>query len=110
MSDNKYQKLPLILFASTILAVGGFSVPVYAADKSAPVDFVADNLAHDDKAQKIIATGNVELAQSGRIVNADKVVYDLKQDRVTAEGNVALTDEEGNVYFADSLDLSNEFK
>jgi LPS-assembly protein len=110
LSDNKYQKLPLILFASTILAVGGFSVPVYAADKSAPVDFVADNLAHDDKAQKIIATGNVELAQSGRIVNADKVVYDLKQDRVTAEGNVALTDEEGNVYFADSLDLSNEFK
>lgn len=85
-------------------------IPAYAQEDAAPVDFAADNLAHDDQAQQIIATGHVELAQSGRIVTADKVIYDLKNDRVTAEGNVVLTDEEGNVYFADNLDLSNEFK
>lgn len=81
----------------------------YANDK-APVDFVADNLTHDDVNQKIIATGNVELAQSGRLVKADKVIYDLSSDQVSAEGNVALTDELGNVYFADRINLTDEFK
>lgn len=76
----------------------------------APVDFVADNLMHDDENQKIIARGNVELAQSGRVVTADEITYDLLGDKVIAKGNIALTDEDGNVYFADYLELNDSFK
>jgi LPS-assembly protein len=114
----------MALLASTILSVGAphnalaqsavtghvvTTSPALSGDK-APVDFVADNLMHDDENQKIIASGNVELEQSGRIVRADEIIYDLRNDQVVARGNAALTDEEGNVYFADNLDLSNSFK
>ncbi len=80
------------------------------SNDKAPVDFVADSLSHDDANQKIIAKGNVELAQSGRVVRADEIIYDLRSDKIIAKGNVALTDEDGNVYFADYLDLNDSFK
>tara|TARA_R110002124_G_scaffold64985_2_gene177768 strand:- start:584295 stop:586550 length:2256 start_codon:yes stop_codon:yes gene_type:complete len=131
LSQYNSKSLVITLLASTILSVvvphnalaqmvgvDNAATPSLASDAQAivptgdkaPVDFVADNLMHDDENQKIIASGNVELAQSGRIVRADEIVYDLRNDKVVARGNVALTDEEGNVYFADNLDLSNSFK
>ncbi|PJB72391.1 MAG: LPS-assembly protein LptD [Alphaproteobacteria bacterium CG_4_9_14_3_um_filter_47_13] len=71
---------------------------------------MADNLQHDDKSGTVTASGNVELTQSGRTLRADLVRYNLKADTVTAQGHVVLTDINGDVHFADEVQLNNEMQ
>lgn len=79
-------------------------------DKGAPVDFAADNLQHSGDSRTIIASGNVEIEQDGRILKADEMIYDLENDTVVAKGNVVLTEPSGDVYFADSFTLRRSMK
>jgi lipopolysaccharide assembly outer membrane protein LptD (OstA) len=76
----------------------------------APVDLEADHLTHDEGTQTVIATGNVELIQSGRILKADTVSYNLATDRVRATGNVVLSERDGTTYFADDVELTDDMK
>jgi LPS-assembly protein len=75
-----------------------------------PVDFQADNLSHDETGQIITATGSVVMKQSGRTVNADKVVYNLKEDRVIATGNVVFEDINGDKHYADKVEFEDSLK
>ncbi len=75
-----------------------------------PVDFEANTVEYDDANQKVTAIGNVEIAQNGRIVKADRVVYDLKTEVVSAQGNVALMEKNGDVHFANNVDLERDMK
>ena len=81
-----------------------------AGTNEAPVDFEADNLQHDDATRVITATGNVQLIQSGKILRAQKVVYDLVNEKAHAEGNVVLSDSNGDVYFADRVELTGQMR
>ncbi|PZO82594.1 MAG: LPS-assembly protein LptD [Micavibrio aeruginosavorus] len=58
----------------------------------------------------VIASGNVELVQNGRIVKADKIAYNLGTDKVRATGNVVLTEVDGTTYFADDVELTQDMK
>ncbi len=87
---------------------GVISPAAYGAE--APVDMTADNLENDEQNQVITASGNVELEQSGRILRADMVSYDMKADKITARGNVVLTEPNGDVHFADQVELSNKMR
>jgi LPS-assembly protein len=73
-----------------------------------PVNLTADQLEHDEEAQTITATGHVELVQAGRILRADKVVYSLNTDTVSAKGHVVMTDNNGDVHFADEAELTQK--
>lgn len=75
-----------------------------------PVDFAADSLTHDETGQIVTARGNVEMLQAGRRLVADEVQYDLRADRVMARGNVVLTYPNGDVYTADSFELTDDMK
>lgn len=75
-----------------------------------PVDLVADNLRYEENQELVVATGNVELMQSGRILRADEVRYNARSDEVTATGRVILADQNGDVYFADTLTLQDEMR
>lgn len=79
-------------------------------DGKQPVDFSADNLEHDEKAQTVTATGNVRLIQAGRALAADKVVYNLATDTATATGHVVLTDVNGDMHFAEKIEIGNELR
>ncbi len=81
-----------------------------AGTNEAPVDFEADNLQHDDATKTITATGNVQLIQSGKILRAQKVVYNLSNETAHAEGKVVLSDQNGDVYFADSVELTGQMR
>lgn len=91
-------------------AVSNNVVTSGAPKNEQPVDFAADTLQHDETGQAIIARGNVEMVQAGRILTADEVRYDLVSDTVTASGNVVLTYDNGDVYTADKLDLTDDMK
>ncbi|HEY8191768.1 MAG TPA: LPS assembly protein LptD [Alphaproteobacteria bacterium] len=77
---------------------------------NAPVDLTADSLQHDETGQTITATGHVELVQAGRVLKADEIVYNLGTDTVKARGNIALLEKNGDIHFADEVELNNEMK
>ncbi len=74
------------------------------------VDLLADMLQHDEAGQIITAFGNVEMVQAGRILRADEISYNLTTDIVQANGNVVLNDNQGDVYFAENFQLSEQMK
>ncbi len=74
------------------------------------VDLLADEVFYDDNSQIVKAIGAVELSQSGRILRADQISYDITNDTVDAKGNVVLNDFTGEVYFADTLELTDQMK
>lgn len=86
------------------------SEPSAASPGDAPVDLQADKLEHDQESDIITASGDVMLVQSGRIFRADKIAYNLRDDRVVATGHVVLNEENGDIHYADEVELKNEFK
>ena len=85
------------------------AVPAMPSDEQ-PVDLVADNLQHNEQTGEITATGNVELVQGARILRADLVSYNLNTGTVTARGNISLTEPNGDVHFAEEVQLKDEMK
>lgn len=108
----------LYLTASLLALVGVFAfagsgdaAPVpFSEENGEPVNFEADTLVNDDANQMVIATGNVEFAQDGRVLKADEVRYDLTREVVTAHKNVILVDKNGDVHFSDQLVLENKMR
>lgn len=84
------------------------AIPQTALAQGAPVDFEADSLVHDEKTQTVTAEGDVELSQSGRILKAEKIIYNLATDTAVAEGDVVFVDDNGDVHFAESVNLNEQ--
>lgn len=74
------------------------------------VDFLADSVLYDETNQIITAIGHVEIAQAGKIVKAHQVVYNLPKDTVEAIGDVAMMDTNGDVHFAERIELQRTLK
>lgn len=103
--------LAVCLSILSVIGSGRAVAALSGGDKNnAPVDFTADRLEHDDANQVITASGNVELQQEGRIVRAEKIHYDLKTEAVTAEGSVVMMDPNGDVYFADHVNFTDDLR
>ena len=68
----------------------------------------ADELVVDDVLNIVIARGNVEVSQSGRLLTADTVTYNPRNGVVTASGNVVLIEPSGDVVFADYAELDSQ--
>lgn len=78
--------------------------------QNAPVLLEADRFAYDAEKSLIMAIGSAEVVQNDYVLLADKIIYNQKTGVVTAEGNVAVSDETGDVYFAERAVLENEIK
>ncbi|MEJ0024534.1 MAG: LPS assembly protein LptD [Rhizomicrobium sp.] len=70
----------------------------------------ADEMDYDVDAHIVTARGHVEIDSDGRILLADQVAYDQVHDTMTASGHVSLTDERGNVAFADHVNLRDKMR
>ncbi len=75
-----------------------------------PALITADELVYDEANSLVIASGNVEISQGGRVLLADKVSYNIDADVVAAEGNITLIDPTGDTIFADSVELTGDLK
>lgn len=66
-------------------------------DSNAPVDFGADRIEMQDKQNRVVLTGNVDITQTDLRMRAARTIIDLtnaKQvqvSRITASGNVVVT-------------------
>ena len=70
----------------------------------------ADEITYDSARALVTADGHVEIADEERTLLADKVTYDENADKVTASGNVSLQDANGNVAFADQVELTRDLR
>ena len=67
--------------------------------------FQADEVEYDNEHSLTIAKGHVEISQGTQILLADVVTYNERTDTVTASGHVSLMTEDGQVLFADFMEL-----
>jgi LPS-assembly protein len=79
-------------------------------NKAAPLLLQADDLIYDNRNNRVIARGNVEIYQDDNVLLADEVIYDKRANALTAIGNVRLRETDGSVVNADRMTLSSNFR
>jgi len=79
-----------------------------AADQ--PVTFTAEEVEYDQNRALVVARGRVEAWQGNRVLRADEFTYDRNTGIATARGHVQLIEADGQVIFADSVELRNQFR
>ncbi|HEY9550359.1 MAG TPA: LPS assembly protein LptD [Kiloniellaceae bacterium] len=94
------------------LGTGGLGTEELGVEalEGTPALITADELSYDDVNGVVVATGNVEITQAGRVLLADKVTYEINGDVVTAEGNVTLIEPDGEIVTADFVTLTGDLK
>lgn len=78
--------------------------------KDAPVLLEATELGYDRVNAVVTAIGNVEMAQGDYVVRADRISYNQNTAVVRASGNVSILQPDGNVYFAEDVELKDDLK
>ncbi|MBY0500588.1 MAG: LPS assembly protein LptD [Alphaproteobacteria bacterium] len=79
-------------------------------DESQPVLYYADSQTYDRELGILILKGHVEFDHQGTILEADYVTYNENTDIVTASGNVRLRQPNGEVNFAEYVELTGDMK
>ncbi|MBW0005000.1 MAG: LPS-assembly protein LptD, partial [Hyphomicrobiales bacterium] len=70
----------------------------------------ANEMVYDKDHNSVSAVGNAKVYYQGKVLEADKVTYYRDKKQVLAEGNAKLTDEQGNVYYGTTFELTDDFK
>ncbi len=84
--------------------------PGAKAGKDGQMLVQATEMNYDYNNNRISAVGSVQIYWNGSTLEADKVIYDQKTKRLHAEGNVRLTDADGKITYANTLDLSDDYR
>ncbi len=87
-------------FALTMAAAGGMALQAQAIaghNSNAPVSFGADRIELQDRENRVILSGNVEITQANLRLNSARTLLNysdagsLRLDRITATGGVVVT-------------------
>ncbi len=73
-----------------------------------PVNFSADEMINDDKAETITAKGNVEVEYNNMRLEADELIYHQQTDVITAKGNVRLFASDGSIVYGQEVSLADK--
>src|SRR5690606_18456845 len=92
------------------VAVSPMMAYAVSPEVNSPVNLSAKTLVHNNNTQQILADGAVEMVQGDRILRADRIVFDLHEDLAYAMGNVVLLDKNGDVYFAEEMELKGDLR
>ncbi|WP_114087119.1 LPS-assembly protein LptD [Thalassospira profundimaris] len=78
--------------------------------KEDPLLFSADEVDYSEDLKTVTARGNVEISRDNQVLMADTVSYDMTKDIVSASGNVKMLQPNGEVIFANYIELTGDFK
>ena len=108
-------KRSLLLLSTTLIGTAGLMIAGAGAqvmskhDSNAPVNFTADRIEVQDRADRVVVSGNVEVTQAGMTLNAARMTVAYRNqpanngssgnngnngieiDRIDASGNVVVT-------------------
>ncbi|MBM3565473.1 MAG: LPS-assembly protein LptD [Alphaproteobacteria bacterium] len=107
---NVSAKLSAALLLSVFLTAFNTSAAEIRADAGVPINFTADEIVHNRDLGIITASGNVEVTYGARTLYADTISYNERQDLVSASGNIRLMEANGDVLFADYMELSQDMR
>lgn len=79
-------------------------------DQAAPMLIQADDLIYDNKNNRVIARGNVEIYYNDHTLLADNVIYDRGANKLLADGNVRIKQPDGSLVKAERIVLTEDFK
>lgn len=79
-------------------------------DPNAKMLMEAKELVYDYDNEVVTAVGGVDIYYDGRSLQADRVIYNQKTNRVNAVGQVKMTERTGDVIYAESMDVTDNFK
>ena len=79
-----------------------------ASAAQANTALIADTIRYDPAAERLIATGNVQVLSDGEVINADQIIYDNATGRITAIGAVELAEPGTATLVAQSAELQTE--
>ncbi|WP_310498754.1 LPS assembly protein LptD [Sandarakinorhabdus sp.] len=74
------------------------------------IDFEADELRYDERANVVTAFGKVSLVRAGYSLKADRIEYDRTSGRITAIGDVNMIDPAGNQALGDRIELTDSLR
>jgi LPS-assembly protein len=77
---------------------------------SLPVYIEADAMNYDQSKEVVIAAGSVQVTQGARVVLSETLAYYKNTNTVLASGKVSVLEPDGNVYFAESVELKDDLK
>lgn len=81
-----------------------------AGDPNSRMLLEADELIYDIDNDTVSASGSVDIYYRGYTIETDRVDYDQRSGRVFARGNVKLTQPDGNVIYAEEVELTDDFR
>lgn len=98
------------MFTSVIALACGNPAFAQIPAGEAPATFAADEMTHDKELGTITARGHVEVNHDGRTLLADTISYDQHNDIIRATGNVTLHRPNGDVLFANMMEITGDLK
>jgi len=97
-----------LLVSAPYLAKAAVDPAIAPQEEKIPVDMNAGTLIYDEKKQLVTASEDVEFIYGDRILRAQTVTYDLETEIVEAVGEVVILEPNGDVHFAESIELSRD--
>jgi LPS-assembly protein len=89
---------------------GPLGGPIQPVDRTQPLYLQGDELIYDNKNNRVIARGNVEIHYNNYSLTADRVEYDQAAGTLTAIGNVFVREPNGNIVRAERQTLTDDFR
>ncbi|MEJ7927564.1 LptA/OstA family protein [Sphingobium sp. AN641] len=93
--------IPAAIAGATLLTLGASAQVMKNHDSNAPVNFTADRIEVQDRADRVVVSGNVQVTQAGMTLNSARMTVAYRQggggasgieiDRIDASGNVVVT-------------------
>lgn len=100
---------PAVTSAHAQSTLPGFEQLV-AEDPDARMLLEANELVYDFDRNIVSAEGDVEIHYRGHVIESDRVIYDQNTRRVFARGNVRLQQPDGTVTYAETVELTDDFR
>jgi LPS-assembly protein len=99
-------------FAQDAAAPQQLSEPaaIEPVDLNKIIEFSADQVTYDSKADLITASGEVRMSRDGNYLAADSVTWDRNTGEVRAHGNVVVLSPEGDKLVGDDVVLTDTFR
>ena len=110
-----------VLLASVAVCVNGMQplparaqesnsgLPSSLTDDDAKMLLRANELVYNRDAEKVTASGGVQIYYNRYRMVAQRVEYNQQSGRVIARGNIELIEPDGNRIYADELDVTDDF-
>jgi len=106
-----WSALPLLVAAPAAAAQAVLTAPAPAqTGPDEVVEFSADQVAYDNVADAVTASGEVRMNREGNYLAADQVIWNQKTGRVFAQGNVVLITSQGDKMIGDRVELTDTLR